>query len=156
MIALLELPDRAKFLEIIFVYGNTVVEFLFLVHSVAIYTYIFIKLKKNQVHVLNKKSGLLKQRKKNHFYLPVLIVLTFFVFIMAPDLLMAFSFRGHFVLNVTMQMYVYSSYMIGISFDAIVYIFFSPFIRKGAKRMMKQNCCARGGNHLKKSRTLVP
>jgi len=44
MIALLELPDRAKFLEIIFVYGNTVVEFLFLVHSVAIYTYIFIKL----------------------------------------------------------------------------------------------------------------
>jgi len=141
-IALMELPDRAKFLEIIFLYVYTPFEFLFLVLSVAIYTYIFIKLKKNQVHVLRKKSGLLKHRKKKHFYVPVLIVLTFFMFIMIPDLLMAYLlYRYRAMPNEATRTYVYSSYMIGMSCDAIVYTFFSPFIRKGVKRIMKQNCC---------------
>lgn len=138
VILLSELPSRKRMEWIIFVYFYPIFESVFLALSVSIYGYIFVKLKQNSCHVYKKHSGLMKRRKKKHFYVPALIVLSFFVFIMIPDTLTTVFVLRDTKVPGSLQNYVYCSYLVGFSCDAIVYTFLSPLVR--TKLALFGNC----------------
>ena len=119
VVLLMDLPSRRRVHLIIFVYFYPIFESVFLVLSSSIYVYIFIKLKQKSCHVYKKDSGIMKRRRKKHFYVPALIVLSFFLFILIPDTVITVFILRNTRLPGPLQTYVYCSYMIGFSCDAL-------------------------------------
>lgn len=134
----IELPSRRRIRWIIFVIFYPIIESVFWFLSSSVYVYIFLKLKQNSCHIYKKQTGIMKRRKKRHFYVPALIVLSFVLFILIPDTIITVHMLRNTRLPGPLQTYVYCSYMIGFSCDAIVYIFFSPLVR--TKLTLFGNC----------------
>ena len=141
-IMLIDLPERKYTNQIIFLYFYPIFESIFITLSTCIYGYIFSRLRRNNCHVYRANSGLMRRRKKKHFYVPALIVVSFILLVAVPDFIGAVYLARNIRLPVAMATYIYCSYMIGMSCDAIVYIFFSPYIR----RFWKRFCCDRCRN----------
>ena len=139
VVLLIELPSRRRIRWIIFVFFYPIIESVFWLLSSSVYIYIFVKLKQNSCHIYKKQTGIMKRRKKRHFYVPALIVLSFVLFILIPDTVITVYMLRNTRLPGPLQTYVYCSYMIGFSCDAVVYIFFSPLVR--SKLTLFGHCC---------------
>lgn len=130
-----------------FLYFYPFLESIILLSCLIIYTYIFTKLKKTYVQpeipnkdiksIKNRHTGsnnghrtYNRKRKTFAIFVPGLIVLTFILFIFIPDLIASHGHFADFQLTASLKMYIYFSYLIGISCDVFVYILSYKCLRK--------------------------
>ena len=134
-----------------FVYYYSFMEIFFFVESLCVYGYIFRKIKHNHVRpaptskTIDESSqtaigntNLASKPKHGGFYVPGFIVLSFFIFLTVPDQIFMYATIYEIEVSEAVETYVYCSYMVGLSCDAVVYIFLTPFMRKRLKQMF---CC---------------
>ena len=127
--------------EICFKYVFTTLDFGFLIFTVSTYCFIFQKYKQSRVlpfQRVNKKIGLHQNFviirsvfRKSKFKIPVLLVITFIVFVIIPDityLLVAVINRVSF--HAELQAACWISYAVSNFADAWIYIFLQRDVRQ--------------------------
>ena len=149
------------FIDVCYVYFYPFFEWAFFVTSLSIYFYIFKTMQKRKRiqpgrtivritspsinnltaisrHIPTARTmGVKRRRQKkssqHHIFVPAIIVLTFFVLIVVPDQLFMYSSVLEFKLKKPVLTYIYMSYIVGMSCDALSYILLSPVLFRHIK-----------------------
>ena len=68
--------------------------------------------------------------KNSTFYVPTLLIITFIIFMILPDLVYMFSLYGAFSVNRNGKAIIFLTYFFSFTVDAFIYIFLSPAVRR--------------------------
>lgn len=158
--------DEKLLYKFCFLYFYPSLEFLLSFLSVFIYTYIFVKLHKTPLHSTtttkemtkniqpeelqkvrssmdnsNATKSLIqlknhKKKKTSHFYVPFLILVTYFLFIVVPDAIGFFICLLELEMIPAVKTYIYFSYLFGISCDVFIYVLLYKSLRIRFMRMI--------------------
>jgi len=121
-----------------YLYLFPIIELFFLLQSVFVYTYILYKLKKNRVAALTVKEKLRRNRRSTrHFFVPFIIVCSFTLFIVVPDLVIMYFIATATPVSVGLSKYISWSYMLNLFLDAFSYILLTPVIRGYLKNICR-------------------
>jgi len=117
-------------------------EILFFSCAVCSYSYIYMKyrqMSRNQAKTTNNNNSF----KKRKFFVPTLIIFTFFLFAIIPDQLHLFLFYIYDIGSNTFLNTILLMYVVGFICDAVIYIFFQKttysILRKKLKLLSNKN-----------------
>jgi len=117
-------------------------EIIFFSSAVITYSYIYSKFRKlSRDPIRNASSS--QSLKKRKFFVPTLIIFTFFWFAIIPDQLHLFLFYIYGIGSTTFLNAILLLYVIGFICDAVIYIFFQKttykILRKFLRRIFSPN-----------------
>jgi len=131
-------------LDVVFRFLFPLFELFFFVSAVVTYSYIYSKFRRlSRDPNLNSKNTL----KKRKFFVPTLIIFTFFLFAIIPDQLHLFLFYIYDIGSNTFLNAILLLYVVGFICDAAIYIFFQKTTYKILRR--KLNALSRSLNIFK-------
>lgn len=150
----------------IFVYVYPVVNYSFLFVAVLVYGYIFIQRRKVKIHMRrlsttftsthysnnteivgnitsqpvkkNKRNGENKppRRKRGNFYIPALLIVTFFVFWIVPDIVISYYVIKKHKSVYDLFFVLDTFYCLGLVSDVLIYTLFSRAVRYKISKML--------------------
>ena len=126
---------------IIFKYPFPIIEGMFLMVAISSYSYIYNKFKNRNNNEIKNKNSIKSKFRKRNFFAPTLIICTFIIFVLSPDIANLFLFYitdigSSYHANIMLLCYV-----IGYILDAIIYIFLQERVRR--KLIKKTGSCCR-------------
>ena len=138
-----------------FMYFYPVMDTIVILVSLFVYTYIFIKIRKKRVGLTEPSTKnttkvaqfsndgnirvTLSRKKSSTFFVPFMIILTFFLLVAVPDLVGLLKYLiDSSIYQDSQATYLFIFYFLGLTSDAIIYILLYKKLRK---RLLKILCC---------------
>ena len=122
---------KVRLYEVCYKYLFPSIELTFLLIATLVYGYVLVKLRWNPLVCTN--CMVVKQRHQRRrmsgFFVPALVVITFILFAVLPDLV---QFHAHVVgrkLSDEAEFFVYLMYLLAMLADALIYLLLSPPLR---------------------------
>lgn len=129
---------------IIFKYMFPIIQGVVLLIAIPVYIYIYNRIKENhrsipQPRIAGQSPPPAIKRKK--FFLPFLIILSFFLFVVIPDITNLLLFYVYETGVHWHAQVLYIFYTCGYTCDALLYIFLQKHLRERCKRELQRCCC---------------
>ena len=139
--------------RLFYIYTWPITEAVFLVVAFWTYGYVIRKLYESYTSINNSRQSSINkfnmnnnnmpkssknqsQFKKSAFYLPTLLILTFVLLQVVPDLTILFVVLSGNSVSAHVYTAVFMTYMVSIFLDAIIYIFLSPYVKQMLMRKL--------------------
>ena len=116
------------------------IEIIFLALSVTTYVYIYKKVSKSMTRLKNYKEDKKKYKSEiiAKFYIPTLLIISFIIFMIVPDLIVLIYFIVLQKYSPTVDALVTMMYAISLTVDALIYIFGQKEVRQA---LLSKICC---------------
>lgn len=129
--------DRIETFHYLYLYP--VADSVFLTVSIITYSYIITLL--NRVHATvplvgiqmssnTSKTNRTAKKRNNHLKLPTLLIISFFIFVEIPDVILFCMQHTNTNISTAVWMSCQISYAVGLIFDAVLYVLLSTSLRK--------------------------
>lgn len=122
--------DKQQLYRLCYQYMFPLIEFCFILIAVLVYGYVFVKLRSNPAHSVTHQSERGQStRVTSGFFIPTLVIITFILFAVLPDLIYFHAQIEGRKLSDQTECIVYAMYLFAMATDALIYVMLSPPLR---------------------------